>query len=97
LRSVRVVVGQDPDVFMEQPTLETGLFSPIPVNHGQHTAHAAVIIGKLMVELGQDTAGARSLFHQGHRMPGFGQIQGAADPPHTGADHDEPGKYRIPA
>ena len=42
---------QNVDVFVKEPLSQAGLDAGIAVHHGQHAAHAAVVRGKLVVQL----------------------------------------------
>ena len=74
---------QNLDVLVEQPLAQAELAAGVALHQRQHPAHAAVVGGKLVVELAENPADMRRLIDHGDPVTGFGQVQGganAADP-----------------
>ena len=58
------------DVAVKQSLAQAELAGSVPFGQGQHFAHAAVVAGKLMVQLGQKAPDMRLFVYQHHLMAG---------------------------
>ena len=78
---------QNVDVLVKQPPAQAMLRCGVALDQWQHLAHAAVIRGKLVVELAQDAADVRRPIHQGDPVAVFSQVQSSPNSGDPGADH----------
>jgi hypothetical protein len=62
---------------------------------GESAAHAAVVVGELLVELGEGAAEVRPAVGEEHAHAGLGEVQGRLDAGDPGA-HDEGGLMHAP-
>ncbi len=86
---------QDIDIFVKKSFAQAGLGAGIPVHHGQHPAHTAVVGWKLVVQLAQDTTHVRRLVGQGHPVSHLGQVDGRPNTADPGADYEGAADFPI--